>query len=129
VFKRDRNTNKRQILLLEEEGVLIASCNSIFDTEKFLNRSILDYFPLIESVFPVIRKLQLKDPEVRFASVKTNFKNLPGIYDFTFVRMKGSFKDYILWVVQDHTEDYKAKLTIQQLQNEKEIARELLKRS
>lgn len=88
----------------------------------------MPHFPLVESVFPLIRRLQLNDPEVSFGGVKTVFKLLPGYYDFTFVRMKSEHNDIILWIIEDRTEGYTNILSTQQIKNEMAIADELLSR-
>ena len=126
MLRKHRKEAKRQILLLDNNGNLIAACDTLFDTKNLLGTPILPLFPLIESIFPVIRKLQLSDPEIRFKKVKTVFPKLPGIYDYAFVKMKSLTGTLILWIIQDHTEDYEAELTLQQIENEMAIARELL---
>jgi len=118
----------QQLLLLDKEGVLKASCDSIFASKGYLNNSVLPYFPLVESVFPMIQKLQVNDPEVEFGAVETAFAKLPGIYDFSFIKMRASQSDMILWIIKDHTKEYKEKTFQQQLQNEMIIAKELLNR-
>lgn len=118
----------QQLLLLDEEGVLKASCDSIFSSEGYLNKPVLSYFPLVESVYPIIRKLQLNDPEVEFGAVETAFAKLPGVYDFSFIKMRASQGNLILWVIKDHTKRYKEKTFRQQLRNEMMIAEELLNR-
>lgn len=118
----------RQRLLLDEKGKLIASCDSIFLSDRLLDKPILAHFPLVESVFPLIRRLQLNDPEVSFGGVKTTFKLLPGFYDFTFVRMKSGLGDFILWIIEDQTKGYSKMLSKQQIKNEMAIAEELLSR-
>lgn len=118
----------RQRLLLDEQGFLVASCDSIFTSDPLKGKKILPRFPLVESVFPLIRRLQLNDPEVSFGGVQTIFQKLPGIYDFTFVRMKSLSKDLILWIIDDRTESYGKKITEQQIKNEIAISNELLNR-
>ena len=39
--------NKRQRLLLDESGKLVASCDSIFETSQLLDRPVLPFFPLV----------------------------------------------------------------------------------
>lgn len=118
----------RQRLLLNEGGRLIASCDSIFSSGVVLGELILPYFPLVESVFPIIRRLQLNDPEVAFGGVETTFEYLPGIYNFTFVRMNSENGEFILWIIEDQTKNYKEKISKQQIKNEMAIAKELLSR-
>jgi len=118
----------RQRLLLDEKGNLIASCDSIFASNRFLGKAILSYFPLVDSVFPIIKRLQLNDPEVSFGGVETTFNLLEGLYDFTFVRMRSDRGELILWIIEDRTEDYSKKISRQQIKNEMAIAEELLSR-
>lgn len=113
---------------MDDEGKLIASCDSIFSSGLIMGELVLTHFPLVESVFSLIRRLQLNEPEVAFGGVETTFRLLPGIYDFTFVKMNSENGELILWIIEDRTKSYNEKISKQQINNEMAIAEELLSR-
>ena len=49
----------RQQVLLYEEGMILASCDSLFNSQAMRNEPIFEMFPLLESINDNIRALQI----------------------------------------------------------------------
>ncbi len=118
-----------QFVLLNEEGVVLDSCDSIFKVESLNSSSVLDKIPLIESVSSTVFSLKVGDPPIVFARVEKPFSSLPGYYDFSFSRVILNGTSAILWVIYDYTSIYEDLLKYQQKRNELEIHRQLLEQT
>lgn len=112
-----------QYLLIDENGMLYESCNTIFDTDPLLSNSFQSWFPFMESVFPELKKLDISN-EIKFSKLHQPSSFLNGIYDFTFSKIKLKQKTYLVWLVYDKTSLYLKLLSYQQQKNEFEIQRQ-----
>jgi hypothetical protein len=116
----------RQLILLNEEGMILASCDSLFDSQAMREEPIFEMFPLLESIYDDIRALQLHEQPLRISKVETTFPPLKGFYDFTFERTELDSRNPILWIIYDYTRLYKDYFNHQQKKYELELAKELL---
>lgn len=117
----------RQLILLDEDGFILASCDSIFSTKNLRKEPIFKYFPLVESIFPKVVTMDLNEPKLRFSKIETTYSSLNGYYDFTFMRTDIDNRNPILWTILDYTRLYEDYHRSQQERQELAIARELLK--
>ena len=117
----------RQLILLDDQGFIIASCDSIFSTSKMRDESVFKDFPLVESIFDLAKKMKPNEPKLRFSKIETTFKELNGFYDFTFVRTNIDHRRPILWTILDYTRLYEDYHRTQQNRQEIAIAKELLR--
>jgi signal transduction histidine kinase len=128
---KQRELNKfNQIVLLDENGHVVESCDSIFSISALpLGQSVLEWSPFMESIFPALMDLSPENPEMRFTKLEKPFPFLAGYYDFTFSRVVFDGTTYILWSIYDYTPIYKDFLQYQQKRNELEIHRQLLEKN
>jgi len=114
----------RQILLLNEKGVLLESCDTLFDTNKLKNQSLTMDFPFLESVFYDLMDRLESDILVTFPGVETKHEFLPGYYDYTFrvINSNGCF--LIQWEILDATEKYQEIKKRQQSFNEQSATKD-----
>ncbi len=116
----------RQLILLNDDGYIIASCDSIFSTQELRDRPIFYYFPLLESIFDSITKLKPHSPALRFSKVEPTFPELSGFFDYTFIRTDIDRDLPIMWTINDYTHLYNDYQRTQQQLNELELAKQLL---
>ncbi len=116
-----------QLILLDENAQIIASCDSIFETSDFKGVQLIERFPFLESILPSLHQLSLST-DVSFNKVETPLEALPGFYDFTFQKIEIGNEVCILWSIFDYTDLYEDYKQYQQRRNELEIHRELLER-
>jgi len=122
------NTLKdRQLILLDDEGRIIASCDSIFPTLDMRDEPVFKHFPLVESIFGIAKNMKVNEPKLRFSKIETTFKELNGFYDFTFIKTDIDSREPILWTILDYTKLYEDYHRSQQERQELAIAKELLK--
>ncbi len=124
-FKAKRLEHFNQLILLDNTGKVAQSCNSIFNTAPYKEKSIQEDIPILESIFDIVKKLEVNSPEILFSKVQHPFQLLKGFYDFTFSKIIIDGKEYILWSVYDFTALYKDLIDYQQRYNEFEIRKQL----
>ena len=124
----NKKQKDRQLVLLDEKGFILASCDSIFSTQKLRSEAIFRHFPLVESIFSKVITMDLNDPKLRFSKIETTYKGLNGFYDFTFMRTDIDYRNPILWTILDYTRLYEDYHRSQQERQELAIAKELLRK-
>jgi len=122
--KIDQQIKFTQLVLMDYEGRIIESCDTIFSTQELKLTPLTESVVLIESIFDILIKLQPNDPEIRISKVEIPANFLPGYYDFTFSSVLLDNKKYILWSIFDFTELYLDLMKYQQSKNELEIRRQ-----
>lgn len=122
--KRDTFSKFSQLLLIDEEGYIVESCDSVFSTKTVKRKPIQDWLPFFESIFHPLQAMDVGAPEIRFSKVESPSKFLPGYYDFTFSKAKLEDAEGILWCIFDYTELYTNLMFYQQQHNELEIYRQ-----
>lgn len=124
-LKTKRLKNFNQIILCNDEGQLLQSCDSIFPTEPLRQTPVYLWFPFIESIFHIAKDLQVSDAELLFPKIEFPAPFLLGYYDFSFSRIIDGDTSYILWSIYDYTALYKDLIQFQQERNELEINRQI----
>lgn len=125
-FKTQHLSKFSQLILLNREGHVVASCDSIFSTINLRDKPASNLFPFIESIFDSLLNIEVDHPEVRFSKVETHLDILPGSYDYTFTSVELDGENYILWSIYDYTDLYEDFKQFQQKRNELEIHRQKL---
>jgi hypothetical protein len=125
LHKAKRLARFNQLILLDDVGNVIQSCDSIFDTTSYLQKSICQDIPFLDSIFDIINKITLNSPELLFSKVQSSFNKLEGVYDFTFSKILIENKIYTLWSIYDFTVLYKDLVDYQQRYNDLEIKKQL----
>lgn len=123
-FENERK--EKQLILLDKNGFILASCDSIFSTNDLRNEPIFNHFPLVESIFPKVISLRLNEPQLRISKIELTYEGLNGFYDFTFMRTDVDSRNPILWTILDYTPLYEDYHRSQQERQELAIAKELL---
>lgn len=123
-YKVAKLTKFNQLILLDYNGLIVQSCDSIFSTKMLRESPLQEQIIFIESIFDSLVKLKPTDTELRFSKIEMPAKFLPGYYDFTFSSIHLEGKDYILWSIFDFTNLYIDLKKYQQQKNELEIHRQ-----
>lgn len=124
-YKAKRLERFNQLIVLDETGKVVQSCNAIFDTYEYSQKSICHDIPFLDSIFDIINEIPLNSPEILFSKVESSFRRLIGVYDFTFSKILIAEKAYILWAIYDFTTLYKDLIDYQQRYNDLEIKKQL----
>jgi len=119
-------TKFNQLVLLDYNGFIVHSCDTIFSTNTLKDSIVFQYIPFVESIFQELIKLKPTDPEIQFSRVEVPANFLPGYYDFTFSSIELENQQYILWSIYDFTGIYLDLMKYQQYKNELEIYRQSL---
>ena len=125
-MKASTQINKYQTIFLNNHGLVTTSNETLFPTAVLSNYSTLSTFPFIESIFDALLNQPI-GAVFQFKKVKTNHSFLPGIYDFTFVRLPhcNKCKGSLIWTIFDRTSEYMKQTKKQQIRQEKIIWKEL----
>jgi len=118
------NMSDAQVIYLNEKGFIVSSSNSIFSTILLQKKSIFEWSPFLESIYSSL--FEEKPNEVtQFLRVTTIQDFLPGIYDYTFVKLPGEHfsKEVLMWIITDRTTCYQKMQKLQQIENESLRAR------
>ena len=73
-------TKFNQLVLLDYDGYIVHSCDTIFSTNSLKDCIVSQYVPFIESIFQELVKLKPIDSEIRFSRVEVPANFLPGYY-------------------------------------------------
>jgi len=112
--------NDAQVIYLNKDGFIISSTNTLFSTVLLQKDSVFTWSPFLESIFPSL--FDVEENEVtQFMRVTTVQTFLPGIYDYTFVKLPTalSTEATLMWVISDRTVCYERMKMFQQMENER----------
>lgn len=123
--RQQKLANFCQVILIDSEGIVVESCDSIFDTSDLVDTPVQEWFPFIESVFPSLGSIELEVPELLFSKVENPAEYLPGYYDFSFSKIKIEDKVHFLWEIFDYSTLYRDYRVYQQRRNDLEIQRQI----
>jgi hypothetical protein len=112
-------TKVNQQILLDWQGYVIESTDTIFSTQLLHHRPAEEWSHFFESICPVLQTLKLDSTELvlpRITSV-TNFTE--GIFDCSFMRVEWSDNSHVLvWNIFDYSEQLPKIQAAQQKFNE-----------
>ena len=115
-----------QQLLLDEFGYIIESDDRIFTSFPYKEKSVREWMPFLDSIYPVLKSLTLHDHEIRFEKVFPDTNPLKGYYDFAFLKVEMDNRIITVWSLFDVTEICIAKAIRQQQINENLLKNEHL---
>ena len=114
-----RATTTNQQLILDWQGYILESTDTIFDTSQLHHRPIEEWSDFFGSMLPILHTLTLDSPAIvlpRIMSV-TNF--LEGFFDCSFMRAEwGDNKHVLVWNIVDNSEKMLKIQAVQQENNE-----------
>jgi len=111
-------------IILNTEGEIIFSDNTLFSEEDIPSNYIFDWSPFVESIFPQLLKFDKR--VYTFEKVKTIHSFLTGIYDYSFYKNDGkNAEDQIIWVITDCSTFYEKMTRRQQIDHQKVIDEEV----
>ncbi len=112
---------KKQRIILTTDAFIEKSCDTLFSTQKFLNKSATFWSPFLESIFHEFLANQPIYKSSIFRGVTTSHQFLTGVYDFCFTKIKRGNEICIEWLIYDFTEFYQIQINYQQLFQIQEI--------
>lgn len=124
-YKKNYFYNKAQIVLFNEKGFLIDTCDTLINVSKGQHEPIFEAFPFLEGIKMSLLSLKPEDGDLYFPRVEVSFQDKDWVFDFVFRRSKEDIST-IVWMIQDLTDQYMYLLTVQQERNESIIKRQLL---
>jgi hypothetical protein len=114
-----KTTTINQQLILDWQGYILESTDTIFDTRQLHHRPIEEWSYFFGSMMPVLHTLRLDSPEIvlpRITSI-TNF--LEGFFECSFMRAEwGDNKHVLVWNIIDNSEKMSKFQAVQQQNNE-----------
>ncbi|OJJ21172.1 hypothetical protein BKI52_11435 [marine bacterium AO1-C] len=117
-FKSHFNPSGYQFVLLDNQGIIVESCNTLFNLTFYQGLSAFTFIPFLESIEETLIKLSVADQPLYFPRLDIPFFSHHHIYDFTFQRFQPTDDDsFIAWVIKDNTNHYHYLRQIQQERN------------
>lgn len=110
-------SDKVQVVLFSNEGILQDTCNALLNISSLKNKNIWGTFPMLESIAEVLSGMSIEDGEMYFPRVEMIFNKKNWLFDFTFYRHPEEPKT-LVWILQDFTDHYEYLRIIQQERNE-----------
>ena len=115
------NKVAHQQILMDSHGFILESTDTIFSTLPQRHRSVTEWSPFIESIFPVLINLDLDTPEIFIPRVEFKSNGVSSYYDCSFLCIEwNGVQPTIVWNIFENTEDIEK---IQQEQQEINDAR------
>lgn len=108
-----------QLLRLDETGQVLFSSSSLFEADGQVD--ILDLFPLVESIWPILSQSTAPVNTIEFRAVQVTHPSLLGFYDFYFDVVWMDDSKEIHWKIFDRTTYYQEYQAAQQRINENEL--------
>jgi hypothetical protein len=118
---KDQFLENLQKIYVDDVGVIVDSCHSIFKIEDFHHKNIRDIFPLVDSIFEMLSAMARVDFPIQIQKIKTTFPPLKGFYDFVFEKVIIQDKEMIILTIKDYTKLYTNLKEEMQKQNEVEL--------
>lgn len=107
-----------QFVLLDNQGVIVESCNSLFNLNLYQGLSAFTFIPFLESIEETLVQITAQDAPIYFPRLDIPFFSHDKIYDFTFQRFEPTPEhSFIAWIIRDNTSHYYYLRQIQQERN------------
>lgn len=106
-----------QILIVNEEGKLMNSCNTIFPTENLMGRNMDEWSPFLTSIFESLCALPSQQV-LTIPKINAIAENVEGVFDCLFEKKRDfNLGNIILWSVKDITTAVQRRQKFQQVFN------------
>ncbi len=113
-----------QFILFDIHGDLLESCDSLFSTHDLRKQIVYEWFPFLEGIADVLQMMK-PGQEMLFQKVQKPSAQLPGAYDFNFLRPAAK-PHTLLLIITDYTQIYHQYQALQQQFNELYIEKQRL---
>jgi len=115
---------KTQVVLLDEQGKSIDSCDTLFPV-SILGDHPVSHLPFLESSWDTVLSFGVNQP-LEFSCVRLGINDEEKYYDTALTKKIENKKSFIVWVLTDFTDHYSSVVFLQQQRNESEIKGEFL---
>ena len=113
-----------QFVLLNEEGDLLETCNTLFRFPD-LPGNLYDQIPFLESISDLLSDLKTGE-EISFPCINVDFSGFQGYCDYVFHKINDAGQSRVLWIIMNFSDHYTNLIDLQQQRNESVIQKELL---
>jgi hypothetical protein len=108
-----------QQLLLDWQGYIIESTDTIFDTRQLHHRPAEEWSHFYSSMIPILHLLNLDSPEILLPRINSVTNFMEGIYDCSFLRVEWGDNNHVLvWNIFDYSDQLSKIQAAQQKFNE-----------
>ncbi|MBL4709034.1 MAG: SpoIIE family protein phosphatase [Flavobacteriales bacterium] len=118
-------SKNHQFLLLNEEGSLELSCNSLVNLDNWIGSSIYSNIPFFETIKIDIDQMSIGERQ-HYNCFSFPFNERQGTYDIVIQKESFDGVSRFICVIEDRTEQYKYWLSIQQERNVSQINEEII---
>ncbi len=115
---------KTQVVILDEKGSTIDSCNTLFPISTFGDHTI-NSLPFLESIWSTIVAYEIDQP-IDFPCIKLDINDVVRYCDNILTKKIENGKILIVWIITDFTDHYTSLVSLQQQRNESDIKGEFL---
>lgn len=123
--KLDFLKKNHQFILVDMEGNVLESCNSLVDITPLINKPLEYGIPFLSSHVRTVKDINFGELS-EIDCVNFSFLDRKGTYDIRISKMEVDDTERILIVVEDRTPHYESILKIQQHKNELTLDKELI---
>lgn len=110
---------KTQVVLLDDQGKSIDSCNTLFPISIF-GEDTIDNLPFLESLWSTIVNFEVDQP-LEFPCIRLDIDKEEKYFDTTITKKMEGTDIVIVWILIDFTDHYRSLISLQQQRNESEI--------
>jgi len=115
---------KTQVVILDEQGNSIDSCDTLFPISSFGDHTVSN-LPFLESLWSTILNFEVDQP-LEFLCVRLDINDEPRYFDTTLTKKIEGEIISVIWILIDFTDHYSSLVSLQQQRNESEIKGEFL---
>lgn len=115
-------SNPTQVIIFDTSGFIIESSDTLFNAANMGDVPVYSYFPLLESIFPLV--FNLRDIS-HFPRVEMNTSILSGVYDFYLKTIRQGDMVLAELTIEDRTSEYDDQRNEQQERQERIIRQQL----
>ncbi len=118
---------KYQFVLLNDDGIVVDSCNTIVDFTPYLTQSIFSEIMFLESMADTLQQLTPEDGPLIFPRLEFPLITKEGVFNYTFRRFNpDDDHSFIAWTIEEDTGSSQYLFEVQQERNNSMITGELL---
>jgi hypothetical protein len=100
--RESKNKTASQQILIDWEGFIIESNDTIFSTFPHRHRPVMEWSSFIESIFPVLHTLELDSEEIVLTRIDSITNTATGLFDCSFMRVEwGDSPHVFVWNIFD----------------------------